>query len=84
MSGLLQAQIRASNTVGGVAETRTVLKSVTNGRTYVCRYVQTGTNYMPLPLRGGDIKCTEQMANLQGHLNAIYKVLGILLTYTCS
>ena len=28
-------QIPASNTVGGVAETETVLQSVTDGRTYV-------------------------------------------------
>ena len=46
-------QVPASNTLRGVAETRTVLKSVTD-----VRYVRTdkGKTICPSPLRGGGIK----------------------------
>ena len=46
-------QVPASNTLGGVAETIIVLKSVT----YVRMYVRTkGKIICPAPLRGGDIR----------------------------
>ena len=40
-------EIPASKTVGGVGETRILLQSVTDGRTY-----RQGKNYMPLPISG--------------------------------
>ena len=49
-------QIPASNTVGGVAETRTLLQSVTDGRTDVC--IHKGKTICPSPLRGGGHKNT--------------------------
>ena len=56
----LKFQVHASNTVGGLAETRTVLQSVTDGQTDI--HTDKGKTICPSHFRSGGIEKTTMVS----------------------